>query len=280
MEEKMSKKKINLKHERVKSSLIRSKKSINPINEKNILSNNTNNITLSTSNNFGFSKINTLSKKIIYKIKSLKSTIPKKRESPNIKLISSMHRPKTISIPNIKQSNDETKKKYLRAKLCNLLQKNIVLNENKFHPRKFTESISNVHVKSFKNRFKNFDDRVKVGIFTNKYPIVLNGTDKFYSRYFDYFMSPDEILANNFTKKEIFLIKTEPGYYNIDGNFNGIDFFKKKNLRDILNEEEKIGIHNVMELDMQKSLKKSKRKIRGYLNYYTSVMSRRGLIYN
>ena len=45
-------------------------------------------------------------------------------------------------------------------------------------------------------------------------------------------------------------------------------------------EEEKIGIHNVMELDMQKSLKKSKRKIRGYLNYYTSVMSRRGLIYN
>ena len=59
-------------------------------------------------------------------------------------------------------------------------------------------------------------------------------------------MSPDEILANNFTKKEIFLIKTEPGYYNIDGNFNGIDFFKKKNLRDILNEEEKIITRKIM----------------------------------
>ena len=269
----MSEKKVNFKHERVKSSFIRTKKALNPINDNNILSNN---ITLSTSNNFGFSKIHTLSKKVVYKIKSLKSAIPKKIKSPNIKIISSKKRSNITS----RQSNDEVRKKYLRAKLCNLLQKNIVLNENKFHPRKFTESISNVHVKSFKNRFKNFDDRVKVGIFTNKYPIVLNGTDKFYSRYFDYFMSPDEILATHFNRDEIFLIKTEPAYYNIGGNFNGIDFFKKKNLRDILDEEEKIGIHNVMELDMKRSLRKSKKKIRGYLNYYTSVMSRRGFIYN
>ena len=77
----------------------------------------------------------------------LHTLYPKKIKSPNIKIISSKKRSNITS----RQSNDEVRKKYLRAKLCNLLQKNIVLNENKFNPRKFTESISNVHVKSFKN---------------------------------------------------------------------------------------------------------------------------------
>ena len=56
-------------------------------------------------------------------------------------------------------------------------------------------------------------------------------------------------------------------------------FLKKKKLKDILNEEEKVGINNIMEVDMQKSLQKSRRKIKSYLNYYTSVMSRRGFIH-
>ena len=102
---------------------------------------------------------------------------------------------------------------------------------------------------------------------------------KFYSRYFDYFVSPDEILVNNFNKDEIFLIKTEPGYYNFGESFNNVYFFKKKKLKDILNEEEKIGINNIMEVDLKKSLDKTKRKIKSYLNYYTSVMSRRGFIH-
>ena len=159
------------------------------------------------------------------------------------------------------------------------MQKNIILCESKFHPRKFTESISNVHVKGFKNRFKNLDDRNKVGIFTNKYPSILNNGEKFYSRYFDYFMSLDEILAKNFNSKEIYQIKTDPGFYNIGGSFTGVNFFKRKKLRDTLNQEEKIGIDNIMEADMIKSLKNSRRKIRSYLNYYTSIMSRRGFIH-
>ena len=272
----MSKQKINFQHERVKSSFVRTKKTIDIFNDKNIFQNNTN---LSTLNTYGLSKFKSLDKTKVYKIKSLKSPILKKGEKLNIKKLSFKQNQNLLKMKSIKRLNEEYRKKYLRAKLCNLLHKNIVLNENKFHPRKFTESISNVHVKSFKNRFKNFGDQ-KVGIFTNKYPTILNGTDKFYSRYFDCFMSPDEILVKNFNKKEIFQIKTEPGYYNIGGNFNGVEFFKTKHLKDILNEEEKIGINNIMELDMQKSLKKSKRKIKSYLNYYISVMSRRGFIYN
>ena len=200
-----------------------------------------NNTNLETSHTLLLSESNKLKKDKVYKIKALsKSLFTKKKENLKLKKL---------------------------------------LNEKKFHPRKDTESISNTHIKSFKNRFKNFDSEDKVGIFTNKYPSILNNTDKFYSRYFDYFVSPDEILVNNFNKDEIFLIKTEPGYYNFGESFNNVYFFKKKKLKDILNEEEKVGINNIMEVDMQKSLQKSRRKIKSYLNYYTSVMSRRGFIH-
>lgn len=272
----MFNKKAFIKHERVKSSIIRKNKPVNLFNDKVLLSNPTD---LSTTNTCAFSKFSTINKNKVYKISQKNSPFNSKTEKQKIKrLLKKPIIPKNESI--IKNRANLDPKKYIRGKICNLMQKNIILIENQFHPRKFTESISNVHVKGFKNRFKNFDNREKVGIFTNKYPNLLSDGDKFYSRYFDYFMSPDEMLANNFTKKEIFQIKTEPSYYNIGGSFNGIYFFRKKKLRDILNEEEKVGINNIMEVDMKKSLRKSRRKIKSYLNYYTSVMSRRGFVHN
>lgn len=280
MDKKMFNKNQTFRHDRVKSSLIKSDKSINPYNNKILFSNNTN---LSTMNTLSYnkSKFNTINRnKDIYKIKSIKSPFSQEKEKLNLKRIKIKQTPIiTKKNSSIISPYDISKKKYLRGKLCNLMQKNIILCESKFHPRKYTESISNVHVKGFKNRFKNLDDRNKVGIFTNKYPSILNNGDKFYSRYFDYFMSPDEILAKNFNSKEIYQIKTDPGFYNIGGSFTGVNFFKRKKLRDTLNEEEKIGIKNIMEADMIKSLRKSRRKIKSYLNYYTSIMSRRGFIH-
>ena len=273
----MSLKKKVVKYERAKSSFGGLKRTINHFNDKITLSNNTN---LDTSNTLFLSESNTLNKNKVYKIKTLsKSLFTKKREKPKIKKISLIQPKIQNKILNIKGSNDANVKKYLRAKLCRLMEKNIILNEKKFHPRKYTESIPNFRIKSFKKRFKNFNSEEKVGIFTNKYPSILNHTDKFYTRYFDYFISPDELLIKNFNKDEIFLIKTEPGYYNFGESFNNVYFFKKKKLRDILNEEEKIGINNIMEFDMQKSLQQSRKKIKSYLNYYTSVMSRRGFIH-
>ena len=269
----MDNKYFYFKQKRVKSSI----KPKSPYKDINLFSNISNKSTLNTCI---FSKDNTLNKKKIYKLRAINTPIISQN-----KKIDELNKKKILvnqafSPHHTIYSADTTSKKYLRAKLCHLMHKNIVLCENKFHPRKFTESISNVHVKEFKNRFKNFDDREKVGIFTNKYPSILNFGDKFYSRYFDYFMSPDELLVKNFNQKEIFQIKTDPNYYNIGGSFNGVSFFKKKNLRDVLNEEEKIGINNIMDVEMKKSLKKTKRKIKSYLNYYTSVMSRRGFIHH
>ena len=176
-------------------------------------------------------------------------------------------------------SDEPMWKKFLRGKLLYLLKKNIILCEKKFNPTSFTESISNIHVKEFKNKFKNLDSRTKVGIFTNKYPTILNQNNKFYSRYFDYFISPDELLFKNFTKEEIFQIKSDPVYFNLGGNFNNVDFFKKKTLKETLNEEEKIEPTKLIDITMKDSLKHTKKRIQKYMDYYTSVMSRKGLLY-
>ena len=168
-------------------------------------------------------------------------------------------------------------KKFLRGKLLRLIKKNIILCEKKFHPDSFTESLSRKKVGEFKNKFKNLDERNKVGIFTNKFPSILNQGNKFYTRYFDYFISPDELLEKNFTKEEIFQIKADPIYFNFGGNFDNVNFFKKRTLKETLNEEDKIGYKRVVDEAMNKSLKETKKRIGKYLNYYTSVMSRQGL---
>jgi len=180
----------------------------------------------------------------------------------------------------IKNTNPNIQKKYLRGKLRYLVKNNIILCENRFNPRSFTESISHVNVKEFKNRFRNLNKKNKVGIFTNRFPDILNVGTKFYTRYFDCFISPDELLKKNFNSKEIFQIKTDPNYFNFGNLFSNVSFFRKRTLKETLNQEEKIGPYKLMDFSLQKSLKQTKKRIDDYLNYYSSVMSRQGLIGN
>ena len=203
----------------------------------------------------------------------------KRKQSKNNKRFLSAN----ISKNNYKQkkwrfSDEPVWKKFLRGKLLYLVKKNIVLCEKKFNPTMFTESVSNVRIKEFKNKFRNLDNRNKVGTFTNKFPSILNQGNKFYTRYFDYFISPDELLNQNFTKEEIFQIKADPIYFNFGGNFSNVNFFKKRTLKETLNEEEKIGPTKLLDVTMKKSLKQTKKRIQKYLDYYTSVMSRQGFI--
>ena len=207
------------------------------------------------------------------------STIHSKLKlNPKKKLIKK--RAMSVNTKSSKIITEKESKQFLRGKLRYLIKNNIILCEKKFNPKSFTESISNVHFKEYKNRFKNINTRNKVGIFTNKYPSILNNGNKFYTRYFDYFISPDELLNKNFNKNEIFQIKTDPNYFNFGKNYNNVSFFKKKTLKEILNEEEKIGANKIMDISLKKSLKQTKKRIGEYLNYYTSVMSRQGFIVN
>ena len=232
---------------------------------------------------------NTESKSDLFKLKKEKSNFSFKTNLKNQKQtkkqLNKSKRPLSSNNYNIQNmqkkwrfSDEPVWKKFLRGKLLYLVKKNIILCEKKFNPTMFTESISNVHVKEFKNKFRNLDNRNKVGIFTNKFPSILNQGNKFYTRYFDYFISPDELLNQNFTKEEIFQIKADPIYFNFGGNFSNVNFFKKRTLKETLNEEEKIGPTKLLDVTMKKSLKQTKKRIQKYLDYYTSVMSRQGFI--
>lgn len=61
-------------------------------------------------------------------------------------------------------------------------------------------------------------------------------------------------------------------------DFGDVPFFKRKSLKDTLNEEEEFGKEKVIKQVLKDSLKKSKKKIAGYLDYYTYVMSQKDLI--
>ena len=170
-------------------------------------------------------------------------------------------------------------KKTLKGKLLHLLKNNILLCESKFNPLSFTESIAPKIAKQNVNKFKPLDNRIKVNIFTNTNPQVLQPGLHFYTRYFDFFQSPDELLVKHFTEEEIFAIKTDPFYFKFNTtDFCGVSFFKKKTLTDTLNEEEKFGVKQVVKQELRDSLKKTKKKIAGYLDYYTYVMSQKDLI--
>ena len=83
---------------------------------------------------------------------------------------------------------------------------------------------------------------------------------------------------NIFNKNEILLIKSDPVFFNFGPSFQNVKFFKRKTLKETLDEEEKIGQSKIIDVTMKKSLNQTKKKIGSYLNYYTSIISKQGFI--
>ena len=258
----------------------RIKSVINPRSSLNLTKNNTIN-SHTASNLYNSLNKDDLSKIGIQRLQTDYSIIPQLyKEKININQ-KPIFKNRTLSV-NQKKKKDYLKepesKKALRGKLRYLIKNNIILCEKNFNPRNFTESITHKRIKEFKSRFKNIDYKNKVGIFTNKYPDLLNNGNKFYTRYFDNFISPDELLNRYFDKNEIFLIKSDPVFFNFGPNFQNVKFFKKKTLKETLDEEEKIGQNKILDVTMKKSLNQTKKKIGSYLNYYSSIISKQGFI--
>jgi len=258
----------------------RIKSVINPRSSLNLTKNNTIN-SHTASNLYNSLNKDDLSKIDIQRLQTDYSIIPQLYKE-KININQKPHfKNRTLSV-NQKKKKDYLKepesKKALRGKLRYLIKNNIILCEKNFNPRNFTESITHKRIKEFKSRFKNIDYKNKVGIFTNKYPDLLNNGNKFYTRYFDNFISPDELLNRYFDKNEIFLIKSDPVFFNFGPNFQNVKFFKKKTLKETLDEEEKIGQNKILDVTMKKSLNQTKKKIGSYLNYYSSIISKQGFI--
>ena len=73
-------------------------------------------------------------------------------------------------------------------------------------------------------------------------------------------------------------IKSDPVFFNFGPSFQNVKFFKKKTLKETLNEEEKIGHNKILDVILKKSVNQTKKKIGGYLNYYSSIISKQGFI--
>lgn len=234
-------------------------------------------------------------------LKNRRSTSIRKKFIKNLNLGEvSFLKPKSFEVPIIrcktaKKSTNQTElpckgllasrkfseeplwKKSLRGRLNNITNKNIILQEKVFNPLSLIESLTNKKMKKFKLKFKNMESRNKIGIFTNKYPHILK-SNKYYERFFDNFISPDELLDRNFNEKEIYEILTDPGYYKYESRFGKTGVFVKKTLTETLNEEEKVGPDKLLRERLNNSLKKTKKKVDFYLGYYTNTLRQKDLI--
>jgi hypothetical protein len=258
-------------------------------NKNNNNNNNNNNYksNFNTNTNNNTLTINNINTDFTYKKNKLKNfpsisirPYSAKKNSKNFLILSTKNKKYKPSDFQRHFCDEPLWKKTLKGKFLHLLKNNIILNEDKFNPLSFVESIAPKVEGEFKNKFKPLDDRLKVNIFTNNFPSVLLCNEIFYTRYFDYFLSIDELLKKNFTEEEIFQIKSDPFYFKFDNKYNNVDFFKKKSLTEQLNEEEKIGYKKIVKHDLKESLKNTSKKIRKYLDYYTYVMSQKDFISN
>lgn len=74
----------------------------------------------------------------------------------------------------------------------------------------------------------------------------------------DSVLTPDEFIYKNFNPHEIDIIRSDPIFFNIDKKeFKYVDIFKKKNLVDILNDEDEEHSHHNYIKKMKKSIKNS-----------------------
>ena len=98
-------------------------------------------------------------KSVNYRLQTEYSSLPSYKLKIDLKKKSIKKRAKSVNTKKLKLFTDKEKKQFLRGKLRYLIKNNIILCEKKFNPKSFTESISNVQVKEYKNRFRNINYR-------------------------------------------------------------------------------------------------------------------------
>ncbi len=74
----------------------------------------------------------------------------------------------------------------------------------------------------------------------NTFPNIIGSEIKATKRKYDHYVTPKELITNNFSKEEINLIKSDPGYFklNLFEPFKNLDLIKNKTLLQRINDEE------------------------------------------
>ena len=125
-----------------------------------------------------------------------------------------------INQPNIKnlikhEEEMKQKKKLLKGRLLTALSRHLVINNQTF-------KLYDIIYKNEENKEKNEDENIKNKIHDNQYFHFTNRNSYCFSnirppfRYEDFYYSPMELIKKYFTKEEIIILKSSPGYFGLN----------------------------------------------------------------
>ena len=125
-----------------------------------------------------------------------------------------------INQPNIKnlikhEEEMKQKKKLLKGRLLTALSRHLVINNQTF-------KLYDIIYKNEENKDENKDENIKNKINYNQYFHFTNRNSYCFSnirppfRYEDYYYSPMELIKKYFTKEEIIILKSSPGYFGLN----------------------------------------------------------------
>ena len=167
-----------------------------------------------------------------------------------------------INQPNVKnllkhEEEMKQKKKLLKGRLLTALSRHLVINNETF-------KLYDIIYKKEEKKNENEEENIKNKSHINNYFHYINHNSNCFSnvrppfRYEDYYYSPMELLQKYFTKEEIIVLKSSPGYFglnkfpfkNSDFKFNPtlLSKFDVEDNKEILNDN-----HQVIKLRKEKS---------------------------
>ena len=125
-----------------------------------------------------------------------------------------------INQPNIKnlikhEEEMKQKKKLLKGRLLTALSRHLVINNQTF-------KLYDIIYKNEENKDENKDENIKNKIPSNQYFHFTNRNSYCFSnirppfRYEDFYYSPMELIKKYFTKEEIIILKSSPGYFGLN----------------------------------------------------------------
>ncbi len=94
--------------------------------------------------------------------------------------------------------------------------------------------------KNIHNPNETYRIKKKIGIITQKNPELLDDKRYIVNRYEDFYVTPEELLKNNFSENDLNIIKSNPDYFMLDKElFGEAEFMQQKRLAETIEEEDK-----------------------------------------
>lgn len=158
---------------------------------------------------------------------------------------------------NLEVSHKNLNKKILKGRVLNLIKSACIIDIEKVTQdlKKVEKQLNVAEKNKFIRRFSAVDANKKVNIYTNNKPELINNNKIYFSGFEDKFTTPGELIAENFSEKEVEIIRCEKKFFHLDdGKFSEVGILKSRSLAQKIEEEEK----QQLELELKKNKPKKR----------------------